>query len=93
MRVGDQIVFAPDFSADVAAKHPEGDRTLRLDALTERGIGWTTLSLHVGPGTFLPVKNADPRDHKMHPEWGMLSAETADRIAATRLAGGRIVAV
>jgi S-adenosylmethionine:tRNA ribosyltransferase-isomerase len=64
-----------------------------LDALTERGIGWTTLTLHVGPGTFLPVKNANPRDHKMHPEWGMLSAETADRIAATRLAGGRIVAV
>ena len=64
-----------------------------LDTLTERGIGWTALTLHVGPGTFLPVKNADPRDHKMHPEWGMLSAETADRIAATRLAGGRIVAV
>ena len=155
LRVGDRIVFAEDFFADVVAKHPEGDLTLRfdlegeafrealarygamplppyikrprggdprdradyqtifaraegavaaptaglhftqalLDALTERGIGWTTLTLHVGPGTFLPVKNADPRDHKMHPEWGMLSAETADRIAATRLAGGRIVAV
>ena len=64
-----------------------------LTALAERGIGWTTLTLHVGPGTFLPVKTADPRDHEMHPEWGMLPAATAERIAATRHAGGRIVAV
>ena len=64
-----------------------------LEALAERGIGWTTLTLHVGPGTFLPVKTADPRDHKMHAEWGVISAETADRIAATRQAGGHIVAV
>ena len=64
-----------------------------LDALAERGIGWTTLTLHVGPGTFLPVKAADPRDHKMHAEWGVLSAEAAHRIAATRRSGGRIVAV
>src|SRR6516162_8612235 len=64
-----------------------------LDALAERGIGWTMLTLHVGPGTFLPVKSADPRDHKMHAEWGMLRAATAERIAATRHAGGRIVAV
>ena len=64
-----------------------------LEALADRGIGWTTLTLHVGPGTFLPVKTADPRDHKMHAEWGVLSAETAERIAATRRAGGRIVAV
>ena len=37
-----------------------------LAALSERSIGWTTLTLHVGPGTFLPVKTADPRDHKVH---------------------------
>jgi len=64
-----------------------------LETLAERGIGWTMLTLHVGPGTFLPVKSADPRDHKMHAEWGMLRAATAERIAATRHAGGRIVAV
>src|SRR6516165_5692379 len=155
LRVGDRIVFAEDFCADVAEKHPEGDLTLRfalegeafraalarngamplppyikrprggdprdhadyqtifaraegavaaptaglhftralLAALTERGIGWTTLTLHVGRGTFLPVKTADPRDHKMHAEWGVLSQETAERIAATRRASGRIVAV
>jgi len=155
LRMGDQIVFAEGFAAEVAEKHPEGDVTLRfdleagafrealahygsmplppyikrprggdprdradyqtifaraegavaaptaglhftpalLDALAERGIGWTTLTLHVGPGTFLPVKTADPRDHPMHAEWGVLSAEAAARIAAARHAGGRIVAV
>jgi S-adenosylmethionine:tRNA ribosyltransferase-isomerase len=64
-----------------------------LEALAERGIGWTTLTLHVGPGTFLPVKAADPRNHNMHAEWGVLPAETAARVAATRRAGGHIVAV
>jgi S-adenosylmethionine:tRNA ribosyltransferase-isomerase len=64
-----------------------------LDALARRGIGWTTLTLHVGPGTFLPVKTADPRDHKMHAEWGLLSAEAAERITTVKRDGGRLVAV
>src|SRR5262249_28004848 len=155
LRAGDRLLFAEDFAAEVAEKHPAGDVTLRFDleaeafrealarhgamplppyikrprggdprdradyqtifaraegavaaptaglhftqalleALAECRIGWTTLTLHVGPGTFLPVKTADPRDHPMHAEWGVLSAEAAARIAATRHAGGRIVAV
>jgi S-adenosylmethionine:tRNA ribosyltransferase-isomerase len=64
-----------------------------LEALAQAGIGWTTLTLHVGPGTFLPVKTDDPREHRMHAEWGELTAATADRIAAARRAGGRIIAV
>jgi S-adenosylmethionine:tRNA ribosyltransferase-isomerase len=64
-----------------------------LQALARRDIGWTTLTLHVGPGTFLPVKAADPREHRMHAEWGALPVEAAERIAATRREGGRIVAV
>jgi len=64
-----------------------------LDALAKRGIGWTTLTLHVGPGTFLPVKVADPSEHKMHAEWGILPPGAAERVAAARRAGGRIVAV
>src|ERR1700732_2511823 len=64
-----------------------------LEALARNGIRWTTLTLHVGPGTFLPVKVADPRDHRMHAEWGILPPETAERIAAARREGGRIVAV
>jgi S-adenosylmethionine:tRNA ribosyltransferase-isomerase len=64
-----------------------------LDALAERGIRWTTLTLHVGPGTFLPVKVMDPRNHRMHAEWGILSTETAEQIAAAQRQGGRIIAV
>jgi len=64
-----------------------------LDAFGRRGVRWTTLTLHVGPGTFLPVKAGDPRDHRMHAEWGVLTAEAAEQIAAARRAGGRILAV
>jgi S-adenosylmethionine:tRNA ribosyltransferase-isomerase len=64
-----------------------------LDALADAGIGWTTLTLHVGPGTFLPVREEDPRQHKMHAEWGELSPDSATQIATAREAGGRIVAV
>ena len=64
-----------------------------LEALARHGIRWTTLTLHVGPGTFLPVKVTDPRDHPMHAEWGVVSAETAEQIAAARREGGRIIAV
>lgn len=64
-----------------------------VEALTRAGVELAALTLHVGPGTFLPVKTADPRDHRMHAEWGVLSAETAARIGAARRRGGRIVAV
>jgi len=61
--------------------------------LTAHGIGLATLTLHVGPGTFLPVKTDDPREHKMHGEWGIVSPEAAERIRVTRACGGRIVAI
>src|SRR4051812_9464359 len=64
-----------------------------LDALAAHGVEWTTVTLHVGPGTFLPVKVDDPREHRMHAEWGLVSAETARRINAARAQGGRIVAI
>jgi len=155
LRPGDRLVFAEDFSAEVAEKLPEGDVPLQfnlegeafrealvlhgtmplppyigrprgrdpsdhidyqtifarsegavaaptaglhftpalLDELARRGVRWTTLTLHVGPGTFLPIKVTDPRDHRMHAEWGVLSSETAQLIGAVRNEGGRIVAV
>jgi S-adenosylmethionine:tRNA ribosyltransferase-isomerase len=64
-----------------------------MDALAERGIETAMLTLHVGAGTFLPVKADDTTAHVMHAEYGMIAAETAHRINATREAGGRIVAV
>src|SRR5258705_456178 len=64
-----------------------------LDALAARGIEWVTVTLHVGPGTFLPVKTEDPREHRMHAEWGLVSTETAHRINAARAQGRRVVAI
>ena len=154
LRPGDRIVFAPDFSAEVLERGPEGDVALRFDrggaalvqalhlhgamplppyirggvadardaedyqtlfaaregavaaptaalhftpalmvALVARGIGSAMLTLHVGAGTFLPVKADDTDDHAMHEEVGILTAEAATAINAARAAGGRIVAV
>ncbi|TAK50122.1 MAG: tRNA preQ1(34) S-adenosylmethionine ribosyltransferase-isomerase QueA [Xanthobacteraceae bacterium] len=62
-------------------------------ALEERGIALSRVTLHVGAGTFLPVKVEDTADHPMHGEWGEVSAQTARELNATRAEGGRIVAV
>jgi S-adenosylmethionine:tRNA ribosyltransferase-isomerase len=62
-------------------------------ALRERGVGINRVTLHVGAGTFLPVKAEDTAGHRMHSEWGTISAETADALNAARGNGGRIVAV
>jgi len=61
--------------------------------LKDAGIGRRTLTLHVGAGTFLPVKAEDTAAHAMHAEWGTIPAETAEALNATRAAGARIVAV
>ncbi len=64
-----------------------------LAELQQQGIGWATVTLHVGLDTFAPVKEDDPRQHRMHTEWCRVPAETAARIQATRARGGRVVAV
>ena len=64
-----------------------------LAALTARGITIHKTTLHVGAGTFLPVKAADTDGHRMHAEHGSLSEETADALNAVRRDGGRIIAV
>lgn len=64
-----------------------------LAALAAIGVKQTTVTLHVGAGTFLPVKAEKVSDHVMHQEWGEITAATAATINATRAAGGRIVAV
>lgn len=63
-----------------------------LQALLERGTGTATVTLHVGAGTFQPVKADRVQDHKMHSEWAELSPETAELLNAHRASGGRIVA-
>ena len=64
-----------------------------LADLAACGVTFSHVTLHVGAGTFLPVKVADITTHKMHAEWGEVSAEAAAEIAATRAAGGRIIPV
>jgi len=64
-----------------------------LDAMAARGVAVARLTLHVGAGTFLPVKAADTRDHRMHPEWGEIGAATAAAVNAAKAAGSRVVAV
>ena len=88
-----QTMFADEpgaVAAPTAALHftPE-----LLDALTKAGIGHETLTLHVGAGTFLPVKADDTDDHRMHAEWGRIDAATAARLNTVRKNGGRLIAV
>ncbi len=64
-----------------------------LAALDDAGISRETLTLHVGAGTFLPVKAEDTEAHAMHAEWGRIDAATAQRLNAARRAAGRLIAV
>lgn len=154
LRVGDEVTFTEDLSAEVRAKDPRGDVTLDfgrpesdlrtllwrhgsmplppyikrdtprgsdyddyqtifaaregavaaptaglhftedlLADLAAAGVATAAITLHVGAGTFLPVKVTDADDHVMHSEWGEVSAATVARIAAAKAAGGRVVAV
>jgi S-adenosylmethionine:tRNA ribosyltransferase-isomerase len=88
-----QTMFAREEGA-VAAPTAALHFTPRLlDALDARGIGRETLTLHVGAGTFLPVKSEKIEEHKMHAEWGHIDAATAGRLNAVRRSGGRVIAV
>ena len=64
-----------------------------LDALRERGVGFGHVTLHVGAGTFTPVRSEDVREHRMHSEWLNVGAELVEQVRRTRAAGGRVVAV
>ena len=77
-------------AAPTAGLHFTPDLMKRLE---DSGIKREFVTLHVGAGTFLPVKAADTADHRMHEEWGEVAPEVAARLAAARAQGGRIVAV
>lgn len=88
-----QTVFARHagaVAAPTASLHFDADL---LKALAEKGVTFTEVTLHVGAGTFLPVKVDDVTTHKMHAEWGEVTAQAADEINATRASGGRIIPV
>jgi S-adenosylmethionine:tRNA ribosyltransferase-isomerase len=88
-----QTMFAAEpgaVAAPTASLHFTPDL---LHALEAAGVDHATLTLHVGAGTFLPVKADDTDDHRMHAEWGRIDRAAADRMNAARARGGRIVAV
>ena len=88
-----QTMFAANEGA-VAAPTAGLHFTPALEAaLAAKGIAIHRLTLHVGAGTFLPVKSEDTAGHRMHSEWGHLSADTAAALNAARANGGRVVAV
>ena len=64
-----------------------------LDAIAAQGVTRATVTLHVGAGTFLPLRDDDVRAHRMHAEWGEVSAEAAAAINAARASGGRVIAI
>ena len=92
-RLDYQTIYAREdgsVAAPTAGLHFTPDLMARLDA---RGVSRHFVTLHVGAGTFLPVKADDLADHVMHAEYGEVSAETADTLNAIRTAGGRLVCV
>ncbi len=91
-RVDYQTVFAREdgaVAAPTASLHFTPELFAALDAA---GVTRHTLTLHVGAGTFLPVKADDTADHVMHAEWGRIDPDTAAALNAARAAGGRIIA-
>ncbi len=92
-RIDYQTVYAAhdgSVAAPTAGLHFTDSLLARLAA---QGVGLERVTLHVGAGTFLPVKTDDLRDHRMHAEYGEITAATAARLNAARAAGGRIVCV
>lgn len=88
-----QTVYAArdgSVAAPTAGLHFTPELLARLEAA---GVARVTVTLHVGPGTFLPVRADAVADHVMHAEWGEVSAPVAERLNAVRRAGGRVIAV
>ncbi|SFR84798.1 tRNA preQ1(34) S-adenosylmethionine ribosyltransferase-isomerase QueA [Sphingomonas jatrophae] len=88
-----QTMFAREAGAVAAPTAALHFTPALMAALAEAGIGHETLTLHVGAGTFLPVKAEDTADHAMHAEWGRIDAATAERLNQVRARGGRVIAV
>jgi S-adenosylmethionine:tRNA ribosyltransferase-isomerase len=88
-----QTMFAQEPGAVAAPTAALHFTERMIAALDERGVKRETLTLHVGAGTFLPVKADDTAAHKMHSEWGRIDQATADRLNRARAAGGRLIAV
>lgn len=88
-----QTVFARHagaVAAPTASLHFDGPL---LEALRDKGVEFVEVTLHVGAGTFLPVKVEDVTTHRMHAEWGEVTEAAAARIAGAKVAGRRVIPV
>jgi S-adenosylmethionine:tRNA ribosyltransferase-isomerase len=88
-----QTMFAREEGAVAAPTAALHFTPALIDALGKAGVSHETLTLHVGAGTFLPVKAEDTEAHVMHSEWGRIEAAAAERINAAKAAGARLIAV
>lgn len=88
-----QTIYAAKDGAVAAPTAGLHMTTELFDALDKRGVTCEFITLHVGAGTFLPVRTEDTADHVMHGEWGTLDATAAERINAARENGGRVAAL
>jgi S-adenosylmethionine:tRNA ribosyltransferase-isomerase len=88
-----QTIFAREIGAVAAPTAGLHFDDALLDALRERGVQFGHVTLHVGAGTFQPMRVDDLRDHRMHSEWLNVGAELVEQIRRTRAAGGRVIAV
>jgi S-adenosylmethionine:tRNA ribosyltransferase-isomerase len=88
-----QTIFATRLGAVAAPTASLHFDEALLDALRARGVGAARLTLHVGAGTFLPVKTETLAAHRMHSEWGEIDADAVAKIAACKAAGGRVIPV
>jgi S-adenosylmethionine:tRNA ribosyltransferase-isomerase len=92
-RVDYQTIFAREEGAVAAPTAGLHFTRALMDALRARGVSLHFVTLHVGPGTFLPVRSADTGGHVMHEETGIVSEEVAEALNAVKARGGKIVAV
>lgn len=88
-----QTIWAANMGAVAAPTASLHFEQWLLDNLAKMGVKFSHVTLHVGAGTFLPVKVDDVADHVMHSEWGQVSAQAASDIMASKAAGGRIIPV
>jgi S-adenosylmethionine:tRNA ribosyltransferase-isomerase len=92
-KVDYQTVYAAEDGAVAAPTAGLHFTEALLQKLADRGVSMERVTLHVGAGTFLPMKVDDTEDHVMHSEWGEIDQATVERIHAARAAGGRVIAV
>ena len=92
-RIDYQTVYAKESGAVAAPTAGLHFTPELMKLLQDTGIESEFVTLHVGAGTFLPVKADDTRDHKMHAEWGDVTVDTLNHIQAVKASGGRVIAV